>query len=69
MRVLNQIANHAASASKRCLVRIGIMVQENYENDQCEKSIRRLHSEISYIPELVKCMNFMDELRGDMLIL
>ena len=53
----NQIASHDASAGKRRLVRIGRgegMIQENCKNDHYEKPKRRLHSEISYIPELVK---------------
>ena len=55
--ILNQIANHGASAGKRRLVRIGrneSIIQENFENDHNEKPIRRLHSEISNMPEVVK---------------
>ena len=54
---LNQIATLGVFAGKRLLVRTGrgeSIIQGNYENDHYEKAIRRLHSEISNIPELVK---------------
>ena len=54
---LSQIANHGVFAGKRRLVRTGQgerIIQGNCEKDHYEKAIRRLHCEISYIPQLVK---------------
>ena len=55
--VLNQLANHSSFVGKWRSVCTGwgeSMIQGNCEDDHYAKTMRRLHSEISCVPELVK---------------